>query len=588
MLNLRAVLLLLLAVVGLCRPDGAAAAGDSVDLRNQICFAVTLAAGAESSRTLARRGFDCLGRPEGYQDRRLWLRFDDDVALRDLPAGSQLLIDQTRFDRLYIVVLHKDGTDQAITAGPAELARHWALGGHLRFTIDRPGRDIAAIHVGFDRLRHYPLMRKLRLMSPDAFDLLQDKWLLLIGLFIGAVGSCMLYNLFLYARLRYDFQRAYAFWALCILGYGLFWSNAVFLVAPTVAGNWGVRLNAILLAAACAAGTNFFLHFIEHGKLPPWLIRLGRISAAAMFAGGLVAAADPWLPVQATDRALNLLIILTLAVGALGIGIAAARGSRAVWFFLLGWFPPIFVLLLRLGRNFGIAPQNDVIDMATLAAAAIEAVLLSLANADRFRQLRTERDRAAEQERLAIAERELLRNLAETDQLTNLMNRRGFSRRVQAMFDESGTAPVSLLLLDADHFKAINDRYGHNVGDEILARIGAVLTEVCQTHNAVPARLGGEEFGIVVGGLSWPELLAFAEAARHAIAEMPVVDLLGPTSRVTVSVGVAEGASPSERSYERLYVVADRRLYAAKLKGRNRVVPSAQGGGPRPPLSLAG
>jgi two-component system, cell cycle response regulator len=171
--------------------------------------------------------------------------------------------------------------------------------------------------------------------------------------------------------------------------------------------------------------------------------------------------------------------------------------------------------------------------------------------------------------------------LAATDPLTGLSNRRHFLIQAQvelARFLRTG-APVTLLALDLDHFKRVNDLHGHHVGDEVLKGFAAVIRRQLRPTDHI-ARWGGEEFMILLCGTAGAEARAIAERLRDAVERGRLTDseLAVP---VTVSVGLAE--LPADGlTQERLFSVADQRLYRAKAEGRNRVV-DGSGSEPRQP-----
>ncbi|WP_315923760.1 GGDEF domain-containing protein [Mesorhizobium sp. SP-1A] len=171
---------------------------------------------------------------------------------------------------------------------------------------------------------------------------------------------------------------------------------------------------------------------------------------------------------------------------------------------------------------------------------------------------------------LSLSERsETLEQAALTDALTGMQNRRYFDDALKeyiAEFRRIGR-PVGLMILDLDHFKQVNDTYGHDVGDEVLRVVANCLKNMTRYHD-VAARLGGEEFAVVTPNMESPVLERFAERIRKAIEATPV--LAGSTRlRVTTSVGLAvwDGKEAAEEFFRR----ADKQLYKAKRQGRNRV-----------------
>ena len=182
--------------------------------------------------------------------------------------------------------------------------------------------------------------------------------------------------------------------------------------------------------------------------------------------------------------------------------------------------------------------------------------------------------RVAEHAALSIANRRLLlalRGQANTDARTGLTNSRAFDERVERVLASRGSRdPVAILMLDLDHFKEFNDRYGHPAGDEAL-RVFAHLLSSCIREEDVAARYGGEEFAVCLPGTDASAAMEVAERIR-ARTEQTIVPLSpGVTARLTVSVGVA--MAPEEGSQLlSLLKAADEALYRAKLGGRNQVV----------------
>jgi diguanylate cyclase (GGDEF)-like protein len=167
-----------------------------------------------------------------------------------------------------------------------------------------------------------------------------------------------------------------------------------------------------------------------------------------------------------------------------------------------------------------------------------------------------------------------LRNLAvaeiraATDGLTGLPNKRAVTDAMKRLFAQaSATAsPMGLLLIDLDHFKHINDEWGHPVGDQVLANVGAVLRSVLRARDFA-GRNGGEEFAVLLPDTGIPATLEIAERIRAAVAE---ISLPGTDVSVTASLGVV-GFPDHATTLERLERLADAALYVAKREGRNRV-----------------
>jgi len=170
---------------------------------------------------------------------------------------------------------------------------------------------------------------------------------------------------------------------------------------------------------------------------------------------------------------------------------------------------------------------------------------------------------------LARARRELGR-ISQTDQLTGLLNRRGFDAEATAALDtaQADGVSVALLMCDIDHFKSINDRYGHEIGDKVLVEIADVLRQFALRHGALVARYGGEEFAVVLTGQSHDQAALGAEQIRRGCAARTILD--GVTQLpVTISIGFTVRASGFDLA--ELMRTADQALYMAKRHGRDRV-----------------
>jgi diguanylate cyclase (GGDEF)-like protein len=161
-----------------------------------------------------------------------------------------------------------------------------------------------------------------------------------------------------------------------------------------------------------------------------------------------------------------------------------------------------------------------------------------------------------------------------TDPLSGLLNRRGFETKAAAMIESCARMrlPVSLVVADLDHFKALNDRYGHAAGDRVIAEFAARLGMAAGTR-AVAGRIGGEEFAVLLPMADLASAWLFAEAVRAAFSNGPV-DGLPPEIRVTASFGVA--ARSGDESLADIVRRADEALYHVKRRGRDGVRVSYQ------------
>jgi diguanylate cyclase (GGDEF)-like protein len=199
---------------------------------------------------------------------------------------------------------------------------------------------------------------------------------------------------------------------------------------------------------------------------------------------------------------------------------------------------------------------------AKLAAhkAESDGIIAALTNANREAQRR-----AIESEHRAI-----------TDGLTGLYNRRYIDEHIKnraSQLARSGNGKrLAILMLDIDHFKRVNDTYGHDGGDEALRQVSALIKQTCRTSD-ISARWGGEEFLVVIETSSEEEPAILAEKIRKGL-EMRVITHQGSPFHLTMSVGVAFGTLQELQHPEEIIQRADTALYEAKNGGRNKVVVS--------------
>jgi diguanylate cyclase (GGDEF)-like protein len=192
------------------------------------------------------------------------------------------------------------------------------------------------------------------------------------------------------------------------------------------------------------------------------------------------------------------------------------------------------------------------------ASLALEIIITSLGVADRFLFIRRQRDNA-------LAQTKALEVIVERDPLTGLYNRHGIEERFAELYE---TGFDTLAVIDLDHFKQVNDNYGHAVGDDVLR---AAAEAMMPDENTLAVRMGGEEFLLLLRG---KDAFNRAERRRKAISTHVARSVTGMEWIVTASMGLVE--QPSGNSvhpdFTALYSHCDRLLYEAKRAGRNRTM----------------
>ncbi len=310
------------------------------------------------------------------------------------------------------------------------------------------------------------------------------------------------------------------------------------------------------LLGSVVAATLFVDRFVDLRRHAPRLRIVVLATAGAVVLNSLFAFV-PFDSVRLLSRALvnPLLIVIGPLLLLCGV-VALLRGSRYAIYFLIGWTPLLVLTVLSSLQTFGILAHWTQSNDFCIAAAAFEALVLSLGLADRALALRREG------ERIGV--------LAETDPLTGLYNRRAWIDRAQALLDTMRREgnPLCVMFLDLDHFKQLNDSRGHEAGDKALVRV-AELMRTAMRHREVIGRLGGEEFVVVLPDCALPAATEVAERVRLSLEGQAIA--LGTEGGVlTTCIGVAERSAGENLA--RLIARADTAMYAAKSAGRNRVV----------------
>ena len=314
------------------------------------------------------------------------------------------------------------------------------------------------------------------------------------------------------------------------------------------------------LAEACAAAGQQRLAVMARGNHAITLAELGRHAEAI----------TEFLALEPQCRSLGMrpneglclgkLAISQLALGDTASARASAQRAEAV---------------LRDGG--ALDDLQETLEALSTAEAACGDPVAALSTLRRVRELdRRKSDAAA---RGAVAQRELRIELARlsnqwarhatTDALTGLGNRRALEQWMEQQLPrvERGL-PLCVLLMDLDHFKWVNDSFGHATGDEVLRRVAGLIGHSCRDGD-LAVRYGGEEFVLALAGVGIEAAAAVAERLRAAIAGQPWGGVAAGL-RVSVSIGVA--AAVETATVPELFALADQRLYAAKLGGRDRVV----------------
>lgn len=399
-----------------------------------------------------------------------------------------------------------------------------------------------------------PMVVPLYLLDPETARTRQADQEFSYGIVYGFLFALMAYNAILFASLRnvrYLFYSLYLalFIAMNIAytghGFAWLWPDSV---------RWQQWANPILIVLYGIGGLQFTIRFLDLRTHFP-RVRKAVIAFCAAFAGAL------GLAVLLGNQTLALLVAFSFAFLftwlMLALGVMSVRaGQKPAKYFLIAAFTAMVGALLTTLSVWGFIPNTVWTFRAVEIGMLVDATLLALALAYQLRVGQEERIRAE--------------RLAQLDPLTALNNRRAF-------YDKTGVAwslamrhghATSVMLLDIDHFKAINDAQGHAHGDAVLRAVAELLRHSVRQGD-VAARWGGEEFIVFLPETDTEEAMRLAERLRKAIAALRVPHEDGATA-ATASFGLAQ-CGPAHHTLDALIAAADECLYQAKQQGRNRV-----------------
>lgn len=499
--------------------------------------------------------WNCNPSAEILQGPRVWVLFNPD---KITAAGKHPVLNfhAGRFEGFHLYQKFADGRIEHTAFDAAEPMRFTYSASDFRIPIGLADEKPTHIALALDQPYSIPIVSRAHLLP--ASENVEDRFIEYgSAIFSGAGLMVLLFNIIFYQILRERFliwHQIMIFAALTHLATnsGLFFE---FFSQIGVSANSYISQAAFSLAVLSAS--LFARNLIEPGKLSPRIDQLLYMSAIWVFIAGCITLAPIEFIRPFAQKFYYLSFLPVLGVYSVAIFSALKAGSRAARFQMIAWLPVMVFGFERILRAAGLYEGAAWFDYLMHIAIAFELVISSIGAADRFMAIKQQRDQARNEAKF-FAER------SNTDPLTNLPNRRDF----EYMFSQnlSSSEFDQLAIIDLDHFKSINDRFGHNIGDEVLR---AFAREAVQ-HGHYVARIGGEEFAMLLNSRRPGEvrfsLDQFREAVSKAVKEqVSVIDV-----PVTVSIGCAPIAPgmPVGSALE----LADKRLYAAKQAGRNRVI----------------
>lgn len=529
-------------------------------LAGAVCAAeVELRAELQRGHDDGRGAFEPLPNP-GWRNRIL-SSAQPQARLRLLPAsgswpeGAWVL--QLRVSPLHRITLEAAGERWPATRALNPVRGVHAGHGDVAFRLESLPAAGAPLTVDIDARGSLPSTVALRLLPAADYAAADAAWLAYAGASLAVMFTMAVMALMFAAYLR---DASFVWYAAYLLAYvWILGLQSAFLASPlglTFPESGAPLSGRIATAAAVACAAMFLDRFANLRRYAPRLRWGLHALAAAIVAASLLSLLPVPALVQFGRGVTNPLIILggpLLLVAALW---AAAKGSRYALIFAVGWAPLLAVTVMGSLQMFGHFSSWLWLDNAGMAAGAFEALVLSAGLAYRSMELRRDRDSA--------------RQLANIDPLTGLLNRRAWSERVRRLMAEDA-APPSVLFIDLDHFKALNDRHGHDLGDRALAAVANSLKQNLRSQDLL-ARHGGEELVAALPGCELDVAARLAEQLRQRVGRLRIEGISPAeaySATLSLSIGVAR-LRPGE-TLESLVRRADAAMYAAKRAGRDRV-----------------
>ena len=487
----------------------------------------------------------------GIGARPVWLVMD--VRNRGAPTTRLLSVETSWLDRLNVYFVSEGAVVSEQRSGDRQsLTERAIISRYHDFEYQFPEGDSQV----FIRVQTPdPMVLPVYLSTVDGFYSRRLTADYSYGFLYGALFILLAYNLMLYLSLRSIRYVLYASYLGAFLLMNLSYTGHAYRYIWPGAPSWQQWSNPLLMVIYAMSGLVFALNFLSIRRYYPSLYR------SVIYGCGFVVLLQAVAIVFSSQVAslliaFPLIFIFTILMVFLG-GLSYVNGHKSAKYFLVASIVHAFGASITAAVVWGMMPYSHFAYRAVEVGVILEAILLATALADQFRII---------QEEKLSAER-----LAQLDPLTLLNNRRAFYQFVEPIWANSARRgrASSVVLIDIDKFKSINDRFGHGKGDEVIVSVANTLKRELRTGDVL-ARWGGEEFIVFLTETTFEEAVRIADRFQHEIGVIEYV-VNGEVFNITVSVGVAVNENSSGQ-LDKLILTADKYLYSAKAAGRDRVV----------------
>ncbi len=522
----------------------------------------------------------------GFTDSAYWFRisvFND----RSTVDAWLLQLTYAMLDNIDVYVLDNTGQIRHEHMGDAQPFGQRQIE-HRTFLFDMslPTREIVELFV---RIKTTSSMQpKMFLWEETAFNHYNQSNQLAFGIYYGVFLAMLFYNLLVFISIR---DKIYLFYVAHVLSFSLFMCCLNGLgyqyVWPDFPG-WQSHASATLMCIACFSAILFARALL---RLKDYLPRWDKFFQWSMYYFTGLAIASLYLPytyVAQVCTASSLLLSITLNfIGWLSL----KHENQVAKFYVLAWTFFLLGASVYALKTYGLLPQIFITEYAMQIGSMLDVVLLSMVLSYRVKMLQEQNIQIQQQatKELERKVQERTRKLNETldalsdsyakveklnytDPLTEIKNRRFFDEfylhEMKNAIRSKGS--IAVMVVDIDHFKQVNDEYGHNAGDKVLVCIGQLIKDNLPGEYEFVARYGGDDFVIVLPFTDKEGALLTAQRIKNSIAELQVVH----ENRViltTISIGISAMQPSRETDTHRLITEADRALYEAKELGRDRI-----------------
>ncbi len=398
-----------------------------------------------------------------------------------------------------------------------------------------------------------PFIVSLSILEESVFLAEQSKESLYIGLIYGGIAAMLLYNLFLFFGIK---QRYYLYYVLYLGAF--FVMNAsyngytfMFLLGdhPAVQ-NWLQSIAIYAFSVTALLFSSSFLNLSKYHK------RLYKITSYLIFLIIVMALLSAYMGGYHYHVMYSIILVMFVSIYIFAMALFSwLRGNRSARFFLLGAASGLIGAIITALTVLSFIPFTYVTYKANDFGMYIDIILLSLALSDRMK--------------ITLEKKLIAEKAAKTDIITGLFNRRAYYEISEMEYQRliRHKRILSVMMFDIDHFKHINDNYGHSTGDKVLKSVGSIVKNLIREHDYA-FRMGGDEFLVLLPETNDEQASILAERIRKAIENYTLEE--NPKLVITASFGIAQ-YTQKDTCIEKLTRRADEALYQAKKAGRNRI-----------------